>query len=131
MGDPAGVAVNLNCWGDPRPCGAMRGHGGAMRGSRWKLNGELPRSTGRGFGCDCDRRRAMGRGSRCAVRMRYLLCLAQMSYGARLAVRGTFGKGERAAGRGMLHSFKRHKKARAAAGLIERVDRLEREAHPN
>jgi hypothetical protein len=73
----------------------------------------------------------MGRGSRGAGGMRYLLCQAQLSHGPRLAGHGTFGKGERAAGRGMLHSFKRHKKARAAAGLIERVDRLEREAHPN
>ena len=56
--------------------------------------------------------------------MRYLFDQVQMSHGARLAVRGTFGKGSGRRGAACCTGKKSIKKARTAAGLFGRVDRL-------
>ncbi len=60
------------------------------------------RRTLRGFGCDCDRRRTMGRGPRCAVRF----------------------AGKAGGGAGHVSLFKKTQKSPHGGGLDRRVDRL-------
>ena len=106
---------------------ALRGARAAVGGARltFIVGGPLARGA-----------RCAGMGARCAGGMRYHACQAVRSTlrGARCAVSGAIVSSgeaweavhaaryvcgrERAAGWGMFHFLKRHKKARTAAGLI-------------